>query len=148
MELPSSSRRQAIARRAVAFDDSNPSWNINVPYPKWVGDYLWRSSRDSNPGGTFMPYEISSHASSTSLSTAPYLQRAYYISRNRENQVFFAERLDKIQYQMGLPTPEGVGAVKKSLGFTGRIRQPDAHSMRRPSALGSGRTAGFLPESR
>ena len=36
-----------------------------------IGVQLWRSSRDSNPGGTFMPYEISSHASSTSLSTAP-----------------------------------------------------------------------------
>ena len=42
------------------------------------GVVFWRSSRDSNPGGTFMPYEISSHASSTSLSTAPYLQRGYY----------------------------------------------------------------------
>ena len=36
----------------------------------WI--LFWRSSRDSNPGGTFMPYEISSHASSTSLSTPPY----------------------------------------------------------------------------
>ena len=45
---------------------------------------LWRSSRDSNPGDTFMPYEISSHASSTSLSTPPWL--AYYISRRRKKQ--------------------------------------------------------------
>ena len=36
-----------------------------------------------------MPYEISSHASSTSLSTAPNFELGYYISRGDENQVLF-----------------------------------------------------------
>ena len=40
-------------------------------HPKGVDRFWWRSSRDSNPGDAFTPYEISSHASSTSLSTAP-----------------------------------------------------------------------------
>ena len=82
------------------------------------------------------------------LSTAPYLQRAYYISEKRENQVIFAERLDKIQYQMGLPTPEGVGVVKKCLVLTDRIRRLDARSKRLLSGSRTGRTAGFLPKWR
>ena len=58
------------------------------------------------------------------LSTPPYLQRAYYISRISENQVFFAERVAKIQIQMGLPTPGGVGAVTEHfflLGASGNL---------------------------
>ena len=46
-----------------------------------------------------MPYEISSHASSTSLSTAPYLQRAYYISRKEENQEFLPEDYS-VEYEL------------------------------------------------
>ena len=34
--------------------------------------FFWRSRRDSNPCTGSPAYEISSHASSTSLSTAPY----------------------------------------------------------------------------
>ena len=54
-----------------------PSFRIPAAHLKKRGTPMgcpafWRSSRDSNPGDTFMPYEISSHASSTSLSTAPY----------------------------------------------------------------------------
>ena len=47
---------------------------------------FWRSSRDSNPGGTFVPYEISSHASSTSLSTAPYSRIIIPIIRRKINR--------------------------------------------------------------
>ena len=54
-----------------------------------MGCLFWRSSRDSNPGGTFMPYEISSHASSTSLSTAPYYELLYYNSNIRKNQELY-----------------------------------------------------------
>ena len=53
-----------------------PSFRIHLLHQKISTpngvEIFWRSSRDSNPGDTFMPYEISSHASSTSLSTAPY----------------------------------------------------------------------------
>ena len=52
-------------------------WIIRIPLhdqkistPDGV-EIFWRSSRDSNPGDAFTPYEISRHASSTSLSTAP-----------------------------------------------------------------------------
>ena len=49
---------------------SNPAFPSKKSHPEW-GGIFWRSSRDSNPGDAFTPYEISSHASSTSLSTAP-----------------------------------------------------------------------------
>jgi len=45
------------------------------------------------------------------LSTAPYSERAYYNSRNKENQGFFAETAGQIQKAAGLPTPYGVGVV-------------------------------------
>ena len=45
----------------------------------------WRRRRDSNPCNAFTPYEISSHASSTSLSTPPYFSR-YYNSLFSKNQ--------------------------------------------------------------
>ena len=48
---------------------------------------FWRRRRDSNPCDTFMPYEISSHASSTSLSTPP-CELGYYISQLIKNQGF------------------------------------------------------------
>ena len=63
--------------------------DVTSPHPNGWGFVTWRSSRDSNPGGTFMPYEISSHASSTSLSTAPN-ERRYYISEYAKNQGLFA----------------------------------------------------------
>ena len=45
---------------------SNPPFFIKKEIPsEWMGFLFWRSSRDLNPGDTFMPYEISSHASST-----------------------------------------------------------------------------------
>ena len=47
---------------------------------------------------------ISRHASSTSLSTAPYSERAYYISRAGENQVIFGGNAKKNRRTRGNPT--------------------------------------------
>ena len=60
------------AAREGGLGHSNPaSPSPKKIHPKGVDLFWWRSSRDSNPGDAFTPYEISSHASSTSLSTAP-----------------------------------------------------------------------------
>ena len=73
-----------------------------------------------------MPYEISSHASSTSLSTAPD-KLTYYINYARKNQVFptknqlntaIAQKLIKVSTVNKEHTPE---AITLSLSFLLRL---------------------------
>ena len=76
------------------------------PHQGWC--FLWRRRRDSNPCDTFMPYEISSHASSTSLSTPPY-RLAIITARNRKIKEKSRRQLDRpfaFAFDTPLPSPK------------------------------------------